>query len=103
MIMPQEQSTGMAGIYNFCSYIISWVPSLIFTAMNKSGIRLNYGLLHLVGYFATAIGFLSLLPSWSEIIKESRSLHNNKNDEEEPSWTMFTPEKTNELSFVIEE
>jgi MFS-type transporter involved in bile tolerance (Atg22 family) len=75
VLVPQEQATEMAGIFNFCSLIISWCPPFIFTAMNESGIALNYGLLHLVAYFAAAIALLSLMPSWEEVLEESHRLH----------------------------
>ncbi|CAJ1951376.1 unnamed protein product [Cylindrotheca closterium] len=71
VLVPQEQATEMAGIYNFCALVISWCPPFIFTAMNENGIPLNYGLLHLVAYFLIAIALLSMMPSWDVVIAES--------------------------------
>mmetsp|Transcript_27201 Transcript_27201/g.66007 ORF Transcript_27201/g.66007 Transcript_27201/m.66007 type:complete len:385 (+) Transcript_27201:634-1788(+) len=74
VLVPQEQATEMAGIYNFASLIIAWLPPLVFSALNESGIPLNYALMHLVGYFVIAIGFLSLMPSWDKVLAESHGL-----------------------------
>jgi MFS-type transporter involved in bile tolerance (Atg22 family) len=86
VLVPQEQATEMAGIFNFSSLIISWFPPFLFTAMNESGIALNYGLLHLVAYFLVAIGLLSLMPSWEEVLVESHSLHASQRPEEESDF-----------------
>lgn len=74
VLVPQAQATEMAGIYNFASLIFAWVPPLVFSALNEGGIPLNYGVMHLVGYFVIAIGFLSLMPSWKDVLKESHGL-----------------------------
>jgi len=71
VLVPQEQATEMAGLYNFCALIISWCPPFIFTAMNESGIPLNYGLFHLVAYFLIAIAFLWMMPDWDTVMAES--------------------------------
>jgi UMF1 family MFS transporter len=75
VLVPQEQATEMAGIFQFCALIISWVPPFIFTAMNEASISLNFALLHLVVYFAIAIILLSLMPSWDDTLRESHGLH----------------------------
>jgi len=73
VLVPQEQATEMAGLFNFCALVISWCPPFIFTAMNENGIPLNYGLLHLVAYFLIAIALLSMMPDWDSIIAESHA------------------------------
>ncbi|CAJ1959513.1 unnamed protein product [Cylindrotheca closterium] len=74
VLVPQEQATEMAGIFNFSSLIIAWLPPLVFSALNEAGIALTYGVMHLVGYFVIAIGFLSLMPSWEKVLSESHGL-----------------------------
>jgi len=77
VLVPQEQAAEMAGIYNFASLILVWLPPLVFTVMIEAGISLNYGVMHLVGYFAIAIFFLSLMPEWDEVLAESHGLRSN--------------------------
>lgn len=82
VLVPQEQAAEMAGIYNFCSLILAWLPPLVFSALNENGIPLNYGVMHLVGFFVIAVGFLSLMPSWEEVLAESHGLdHSAKSAE----------------------
>ena len=90
VLVPQEQATEMAGLYNFCALVISWCPPFIFTAMNENGIPLNYGLLHLVAYFLISIALLSMMPSdWDAVMAES---HGN-NKPEEPTARVDDPTK----------
>ena len=70
-LVPDSQATEMAGMYNFCTLIISWIPPFVFTAMNEGGVHMKFGLLHLVAYFSLAVIFLSFMPSWDEILQES--------------------------------
>jgi len=105
VLVPQEQATEMAGIYNFCALVISWCPPFIFTAMNENGIPLNYGLLHLVVYFFIAIGFLSLMPDWETVIAESHGGQSQEQEGDEEETTAKDPatkpdsntESTNQL------
>lgn len=90
VLVPQEQATEFAGIYNFCALVISWCPPFIFTAMNESGIPLNYGLLHLVAYFLIAIAFLSMMPDWETVMAES---HASTSQEEEDGTGKDHPTK----------
>lgn len=70
-MVPEAQATEMAGLYNFCTLIISWIPPFVFTAMNEADVPLSYGLLHLVAYLLAAVAFLQMMPSWDETLKES--------------------------------
>jgi len=72
VLVSPEQATEMAGLYNFCTLIISWCPPFIFTAMIEHEISLSYALLHLVTYFFISIGLLSCMPSWDRVMAEAR-------------------------------
>lgn len=74
VLVPQKQAAEMAGIYNFAALILVWLPPFVFTAMNEAGIPLNYGVMHLIGYFIIAITCLSVMPSWREVLAESHGL-----------------------------
>jgi len=100
VLVPQEQATEMAGIYIFCSVILTWLPPLIFTVMNENGISLNYGLLHLVAYFAIAIALLSMMPSWDVILAESHG--GGGGDEETRKRTAGSDEEEEEVLMETE-
>ena len=72
VLVSPGQATEMAGLYNFCTLIISWCPPFIFTAMIEYEVHLSYALLHLVTYFLIAIGLLSCMPRWGEVMEEVR-------------------------------
>ncbi|CAJ1950760.1 unnamed protein product [Cylindrotheca closterium] len=71
VLMPQEQATELSGLFSFCGIVLSWLPPLVFTIMNESGIHMRYGVLHLVAYLLIAILFLSAMPDWDEVLTES--------------------------------
>jgi MFS-type transporter involved in bile tolerance (Atg22 family) len=76
MICPVGQEAELSGFFVFSSNILVWLPPLIFTAMNESGISMQWGLMSLVIFFAFGIGLLSFMDKWENI----RSERNNGKD-----------------------
>jgi len=61
-IMPTDGGqTEHMGLYIFSSQILSWLPPLIFTALNESGISMSVGLASLNLFFAVAMGLLFMI------------------------------------------
>lgn len=48
-----------------------WLPPLVFTVMVESGVDQTWGLMSLIIFFAIAIGFLSLVAPWPQVLEES--------------------------------
>lgn len=71
VLMPQEQAAEMSGLFSFCSISLAWLPPLIFTIMNESGIHMRYGLLHLVIYFWLGLACISAMPDWEDVLTEA--------------------------------
>jgi MFS-type transporter involved in bile tolerance (Atg22 family) len=76
MICPVGQEAELSGFFVFSSNILVWLPPLIFTAMNESGISMRWGLVSLVIFFALGIASLSLMDKWENIRPE----RNNSKD-----------------------
>jgi len=70
MICPVGQEAELSGFFVFSSNILVWLPPLIFTAMNESGISMQWGLMSLVIFFAFGIGLLSFMDKWENIRSE---------------------------------
>lgn len=65
--LPKGQESEFSGFFLYCSQILQWLPSLIFTLMNEFGVPMNMGLMSLVIFYMLAFGFLSLMSPWSKI------------------------------------
>jgi len=71
MSIPRGQESELSGFYTYCRSILTWLPPLIFTAMNESGIAMTWGLLSLVIFFSVGLVFLQLMAPWEEMVAEA--------------------------------
>jgi len=60
LIIPSGQETEMMGLLQFCSIVLGWAPSTIFTAMNEHFNDLRLAMFSVLGFHA--LGLLLLLP-----------------------------------------
>lgn len=54
-IIPEGQDTELMGLYLFSGQSLSWVPPLVFTAINESGVSQRVGVASLDGFFVLAL------------------------------------------------
>jgi hypothetical protein len=54
-IIPEGQDAELMGIFLFSGQCLSWVPPLVFTAINEAGISQRVGVASLVVYFVLAM------------------------------------------------
>jgi len=59
-LIPKGQETEMMGLFTFVGQILGWIPPLIVTFMNESGVELRYGILVVTGFCFLA--FICTLP-----------------------------------------
>jgi MFS transporter, UMF1 family len=57
-VMPTDSRAEYMGIYMLSTSILSWLPPLVFTALNERGINMAFGLGSLVIYFSIGVVFL---------------------------------------------
>jgi len=67
--LPKGQESELTGFWMYSSQIIVWLPPLIFTLMNESGVHMKYGMVSLIIFFLIGLFFLCLMAPWS-IIRE---------------------------------
>ncbi len=86
MIIPSGQESEFTGIFLYCSQILSWFPSLVFTAMNEAGIHLSWGGMHLNIYLFIGLLCFMFIPRWQECVelaKEENKMKQNNDQEYE--------------------
>lgn len=73
MMCPVGQEAELSGFFVFSTNILVWLPPLIFTVMNQSGVNMRWGLISLVIFFGIAIGLLSLMDKWEKVSSERKA------------------------------
>jgi len=71
MIIPKQQETEMMGIYICCGQVLLWLPPMIFTILNESGVDIRYGLFSQSVFYYLAILFLLSVGSFENALKET--------------------------------
>jgi len=67
--VPRGQESELSGFYTYCRSIITWLPPLIFTVMNESGLHMKWGLLSLVAFLLIGLFFLQIMASWDDVLE----------------------------------
>lgn len=65
-LMPSGQEAELSGFYLYCAQVLTWLPPLVFTIMNETGIPLKWGGLHLNIYLTAAFLCYQMMPTWNE-------------------------------------
>lgn len=73
LCLPVGQETELTGFFVYCTLILSWLPPLIFTLINESGVGMQWALLSLIIFFFSALLFLQLMDPWVNVIKASEA------------------------------
>jgi Na+/melibiose symporter-like transporter len=71
MVLPKGQEAELTGFFVYCTQVLSFLPPLVFTLMIENGVNQKWGLMSLILFFVVAIGFLCLMSSWEDVLKES--------------------------------
>jgi MFS-type transporter involved in bile tolerance (Atg22 family) len=60
----------MMGVYLFSGQSLSWLPPLVFTAMNEAGVSIRLSMLSLVSFWIIALFFLQCMGSYETAVGE---------------------------------
>ena len=71
MIMPEGQESELSGFFIYCTQILGWLPPLVFTIMNETGINLSWGGIHLNIYLFLGLCLLQLMPTWKKCMDDT--------------------------------
>lgn len=78
-IIPGGQDAELMGVYIFACQILSWLPPLVFTAMNEAGFSMRAGLFSLNGYFFFSYVVLTFfVGDYDDAVEHARTFHAEK-------------------------
>lgn len=60
-IIPKGQEAEMMGVYSCTTQIISWLPPLVFTALNEAGVNMRVSIASLCIFFGISFGVLFIV------------------------------------------
>mmetsp|Transcript_29201 Transcript_29201/g.62094 ORF Transcript_29201/g.62094 Transcript_29201/m.62094 type:complete len:514 (-) Transcript_29201:192-1733(-) len=72
MSVPAGQESELSGFYTYCRSILTWLPPLVFTVMNESGLHMKYGLLSLVIFLMIGLFLLQLMAPWEDVLEAAK-------------------------------
>ena len=73
MTMPKGQEAELAGFFLYCTQVIGWLPTLIFTIMNENDLPLNLGGMHLNIYLGIALCGYCCMDPWEACVEASKT------------------------------
>jgi MFS-type transporter involved in bile tolerance (Atg22 family) len=72
LCMPESQETEFAGFFVYCTVILTWLPSLIYSTIVENGYKEQYGLGSLCLLQLISIAAIAMVPEWDEVIEGSK-------------------------------
>jgi len=69
--LPKGQESELTGFWIYSSQIVVWLPPLIFTLMNESGVHMKYGVMSLIIFFLIGFVFVCLMEPWESIREDA--------------------------------
>lgn len=73
MCIPKGQEAELSGFFVYCTQVIVWIPPLIFTAINESGVSMQYALMSLCIFFFIALVSLTLMDPWDSVLESAKT------------------------------
>ncbi|KAL3931977.1 MAG: hypothetical protein SGBAC_011066, partial [Bacillariaceae sp.] len=72
LCMPASQEAELAGFFVYCTVILTWLPSLIYSTIVENGYKEQYGLGSLCILQLTSMFTITMVPDWDEVIEGSK-------------------------------
>ena len=72
MSVPRGQEAELSGFYTYCRSILTWLPPLVFTVMNESGLHMKRGMLSLVIFLVIGLVLLQLMAPWEDVLEAAK-------------------------------
>jgi len=70
-IIPKGQDAELMGLYLFSGQVLTWLPPLVFAAMNEAGVSIRISMLSLLLFWFIAIVCLQCMGSYDKVIREA--------------------------------
>ncbi len=85
MIIPSGQESELTGFFLYCTRILSWLPPLIFTAINEAGIHLSWAGLHMNIYLFVGLSLFMFMPHWQTCMEIAQQENLMKKKKSKPN------------------
>ncbi len=74
-LIPRGQESELMGVYIFAGQILVWLPPLIFSIFNESGVNMAWGLVMDAGFFYVALLIMVVFvyPRYDAAVEKARS------------------------------
>ena len=79
-IIPRGQEAELMGCYICACQMLSWLPPLVFSIMNESGLSMRLGLLSLTFYFTVSFGLLFLVGGYDEAVAHAKDVDEGRGE-----------------------
>lgn len=73
MCLPKGQEAELSGFFLYCTQIIAWLPPLIFTSINESGVHMKFAVMSMSIFFFIAWIFLMLMDPWTSVLTSAKT------------------------------
>ena len=73
-LIPKGQDSEMMGIFLFTRSFLAWIPPLMFTMLNESGVDQRYILIALSIFFLFALGSCILIGNFAEAVASTETV-----------------------------
>jgi len=73
LCVPKGQEAELTGFYVYCTQILTFLPPLIFTALNESGLGMQWALMSMTIFFLIALILLQFMESWDKVIEIAKT------------------------------
>ena len=84
MIVPAGQESELAGFFLYCTQILTWLPPLVLTVLNESGIHLRYGGFSLNIYLLLSCVFYHVMSPFDECKEAAQTNKMRKVEDKNP-------------------
>ncbi|CAB9500794.1 expressed unknown protein [Seminavis robusta] len=94
LITPKDQEAELAGFFNYCRIILSWLPPLLFSLLVEANVSQSIGIITTNCFFLLAIAALCMSAPWEQVLEEVHGGSNHKNKEDNNKTATIVVETT---------
>ena len=73
-IIPKHKDAELMGAYLFFGQILSWLPPLVFTALNEAGIAIRVSMLSLLVFWLIAVLCLQFMGPYENALRQANEV-----------------------------
>jgi UMF1 family MFS transporter len=72
LCVPAAQEAELAGFFVYCTVVLTWLPSLIYSTIVENGGKDQYGLVPLCLLQLLAMVTIAMIPEWDDVLEGSK-------------------------------